>query len=456
MFPSLSITGADLDSQLLYLAFLGLLVLVGTVIRLKVPILRKWHIPASLVGGFVGLILGPYILNVIPAEVMANWSNLTGRLIVIVFAPMFMGIKGFFQKGDGKLALGTVCAHHMNGAMQFALPLLLGALLLEPVFGVNPLFGCIVEEGWIGGHGTAGGMGAVFEPLGFMEGQTLATTSATIGLLFGVIGGVVFINIGIRKGYTNYVKTESKLAIDSTPEIYLEEQPVDTHKAVSTDVINSLAFHATIVALAIFLGYFANLLIFQFTGLFLSWFICSAFVGVILNSLINKTKYSAMMDRATFVNIQGIALDFLVCGAVASLNLTVLVDNVVPLAILMVVSAVQMVWYLFYYCRRVLGQDWFEHGIFFYGSGTGVSATGYLLLRIVDPNYQSNTVKRVALAAPFSWFYGGGVLTTMVPVLVAQRGSLVIGLVFLGVSILFMLIPVVFKIWKKMPANPVD
>ena len=56
---------------------------------------------------------------------------------------------------------------------------------------VNPLFAAIVEEGWAGGHGTAGGMKMVFDSLSYGDGSSLAITSATIGLLYGVIGGTI-------------------------------------------------------------------------------------------------------------------------------------------------------------------------------------------------------------------------------------------------------------------------
>lgn len=455
MFPDLAITGGDLDAQLLYLSLVGVLLFIGSMIRLHVPILRKYHIPAALVGGFIGLLLGPSVLGIIPQAVMTNWSNLSGRLIVIVLAPMFIGVKKFFQKGDFKLFLGSACAYNIIGSFEYAIPLLLSALILEPVFGVSKYFGCIVEEGWLGGHGTAAGMAAVYEQVGYAEGQTLATTSATIGLLFGVIGGVILVNIAIRKRYTKYVKEEGKLVADQT-ELYLEDPPVDTHKTISSDVAGSGAFHAAILSIAVFIGYFMNTFIYKYLGLYISWFVCALVGGVFVNAVLNKTKYANMVDKATLTSISGIALDFLVTGAMASLNLAVIVSNIVPLTILMVTTAILMVVYVFVFCRRVLFDDWFENAIFNFGSGTGVAATGYLLLRVCDPQYRSNVMKRSALITPVSIFFGfgGGYMTSLVPSFVERWGSLYVGLAFLALTIAFILIPALFKVWKKAEPYP--
>ena len=83
-FPLETISNGTITNLLLYVAILGVLLLVASLIRLKVPLLKKWHIPSSLVAGIIGIILGPYCLKLIPSEVMSTWSALGG---VIQLAP---------------------------------------------------------------------------------------------------------------------------------------------------------------------------------------------------------------------------------------------------------------------------------------------------------------------------------------------------------------------------------
>ena len=193
--PIMTISGDTIDGLLIYLSILGILILVATILRLKIPLLKKYYIPASLLAGIIGLILGPYFVGVIPTEITSTWSNLSGKLIVLVFAPMLMG-KG--KKTEGgvefvKKVASSVSWSYLGCFVQYAVPLLMAVFLLVPVFHVPELFGVIVEAGWAGGHGTAAGMAAVYEEIGWLEGQSLAVTSATFGLVYGILGGVVLI-----------------------------------------------------------------------------------------------------------------------------------------------------------------------------------------------------------------------------------------------------------------------
>ena len=99
MIPTASVNGSNLDTLFVSLSILGILLLVGTILRLYVPFFKKYYFPASLIAGFIGLLLGPNILNVIPQNIVSCWSSLSGKLIVLVFAPtmgastlLFVGI----------------------------------------------------------------------------------------------------------------------------------------------------------------------------------------------------------------------------------------------------------------------------------------------------------------------------------------------------------------------------
>ena len=94
MIPTTEITGGTLDALIVYVSILGILLLVASWLRLKIPILKKYHIPAALIAGLIGLILGPHFIGLVPKHITSCWSALSGRLIVFVFAPMLMGNTG--------------------------------------------------------------------------------------------------------------------------------------------------------------------------------------------------------------------------------------------------------------------------------------------------------------------------------------------------------------------------
>ena len=61
-----TLTSAMLTDLLKSLGLLGLFLVIGMFLRAKVKPLQQAFIPASVIGGFLLLILGPQVLNVLP------------------------------------------------------------------------------------------------------------------------------------------------------------------------------------------------------------------------------------------------------------------------------------------------------------------------------------------------------------------------------------------------------
>ena len=93
MIPVEKIAGGTLGNLLYYVAIIGVLLVICTIIRLKVSFLRKAFIPASLLAGILGMILGPHVLGVIPADMMSSIGAIPSHMITIVFACMMLGVK---------------------------------------------------------------------------------------------------------------------------------------------------------------------------------------------------------------------------------------------------------------------------------------------------------------------------------------------------------------------------
>lgn len=434
MIPITAITGATIDASYLYVAILGILLLIATWLRLQFQILKTWHIPSALIAGVIGLIIGPYFIGILPKEVTAYWSSLSGRLIVIVFAPLLMGRRMVSAKRIMNVAAPAVLWSYGATAIQYAYPLLLGVLLFTPLWGINEMFGTIIEQGWAGGHGTAGGMARVFEELNWADGTSLSVTSATVGLIFGIVAGVILINIGVRKGWTKYLHHQAGVQ-NVERELYsFEDKMVGSYNTVNPNVIDSYAFHMGLISVAVFLGWIFNWVIKYYLNFSVAWFVTAMFSGFLLQSLLNKTKWGNAVDKKTMGHLQGMALEFLVAGAVASVNIPVVIKYAAPLIIqqagMMSIQLFLNIWL----CRRILAEDWFENSMLLFGTYTGVVATGLLLLRTCDPEMRSNATEVLAARVPFSsWALGGGLLTSITPGLVVRYGGLKVGLVYLFV-----------------------
>jgi ESS family glutamate:Na+ symporter len=130
-------------------------------------------------------------------------------------------------------------------------------------------------------------------------------------------------------------------------------------------------------------------------------------------------------------------MEFLIVAAIASLNLHLVARAIVPLSVLLLVAFVWTALCLVYVGRRLLPpQYWFELGIINYGMSTGVTASGLMLLRIIDQDFDSGAAEDYALAAPLSSpFVGGGLVTVVViPSLLQSVGVGLTGLIMLALT----------------------
>ena len=257
MIPVEKIAGGTLGNLLYYVAIIGVLLVICTIIRLKVSFLRKAFIPASLLAGILGMILGPHVLGVIPADMMSSIGAIPSHMITIVFACMMLGVRKSENTSsmmhDAAAGLGWLWS---NSFMQVGVACLLCSFLFTPVFGVNELFGSLFEIGFAGGHGTAGGMASVFtDTFNWADGADLGKTTATIGLLAGIFGGMAIINIAVRKKWTK-VLTEPASG-NAAKEVFDEGDPnhePSAYATISQDVVEPFAFHLGIIGLAILIG----------------------------------------------------------------------------------------------------------------------------------------------------------------------------------------------------------
>src|SRR5699024_2394999 len=226
--------------------------------------------------------------------------------------------------------------------------------------GANPLFGTAIEAGWSGGHGTAAGMAEVYNNLNWAEGTSIALTIATIGLVFGVVSGVIIINYAVRKGYTKYIDKSDTLATANEPDIIaIEKQEDSTKTTIKNEVINSFAFHSTIILIAIIIGWMLKYVV-DIVVPGIPLFPLAMIGGLIVGMILKRTTLYDAIDLNTFRTIQSFALDFLIVAAVASMQLPVVVEYFWPLVIVSLVTFAFMIFYFFYLGPRLFKKDWFE------------------------------------------------------------------------------------------------
>src|SRR5699024_1293467 len=99
-------------------------------------------------------------------------------------------------------------------ALVYGVGVLLSQILFTPAFDTPIGFGLILGAGFIGGHAGATAIGHSFSALGWEEALTLGYTSATIGLLLAVLGGMILIKRGTERNETAFIKKFDSLPSD--------------------------------------------------------------------------------------------------------------------------------------------------------------------------------------------------------------------------------------------------
>ena len=444
----------------------GILILVARFIKHKIRLFETLYLPESIIAGFIALILGPGVLGAIalafgvdtesylaggifPETMRTVWSQSPGVFINIVFAALFLGEtipnpREIWRKTAPQVAFGQTLAWG-----QYVIGILVTMLILAPLFNVNPIAGALIEIGFEGGHGTAAGMAATLEQLNFPEGGDLALGIATIGIVSGVLFGTALAHWGRKNGYIQTSPTPVSVG-DAQ---FQETAPTEDHKTVQRRavlmrnlLIDPLSLNFGFTGLAVVIGWLILQVLTWIESI--TWgrggleligaiplFPMALIGGIIIQVVMKRLDLDSLILRRLQERIAGVALDILVVTALATINLAVLGAN---LGVFLTLSLVGIIWNVLafiYLAPRILPVCWFERGIGDMGQSMGVTATGILLIRMVDAENRTGAFESFAYKKLFfEPIVGGGLFTAAAPTLIVQFGS--VSVLFLTCSLL--------------------
>lgn len=446
----------SVNDFLLDFAIASLFIMIGQLIRAKVRIVQQFFIPASMIAGFLALALGRQGADILPFS--DSIDSYAGVLIILIFAAV--GINGFsFSKKEFKAEVDRVGSYFsykvLAQAIQFSLAPLFSILVISKLFPeINYGFGLLLASGFSGGHGTAAAVGSTFERLGFADATDIGMTCATVGILSGIFGGLFFIKIGTKRGWTKYIKSFHYISGDLKTGLIKEENRKSIGKeTVSSMVIDPLAWHLAILLVASGAGMLANQWILAKTGLDLPSYLLSFVIAIAMFLAFKKTGVGNYIEEGLISRISGAATDYLVFFGIASIKIEVIMNYAVPLLLLLLFGIFLVVLTLMYFGAAMNKGSWFERSIFVFGYSTGVFAIGFILLRIVDPENLSKTLNDTALTGPlstpiemFAWSMGPIMLLN------GQHWQFVLG--YLAVMMACIIVNRIFKWWWiKLPLD---
>ena len=425
------------------------LLLVGKIIRVKVKLIQKLFIPPSLIAGLLGLAMGPSGLDWLPFS--NNLGTYAAVLIALVFGALPLSSPKVSMK-EVSDRVGPMWVYAQLGMLlQWAIAGLFGLFVLKLIWpDINDSFGIMLSTGFYGGHGTAAAIGAAYEGLGWDEAGSLGMTTATIGVVCAIIGGLIMIKWAARNKQTAFIADFN----DLPNELRSGLLPQDKRDSIGTATTSSISIESITLQMAfIFVVAFVGYLISQgvkmyYPKLELPVFSCAFIIGLLFKKISDRTGVSDYICPNTTQRLSSFFTDLLVACGVASIKLGVVVKYAVPLIVL-VIFGIVLVWFIsFYFGKHLSKTYWFERSIFAWGWWTGTMAMGIALIRIVDPKLISKAMDDYALAylpiAPIEIL-----LITFVPILFVNGFGLWLMLGCLALSMLLLLLAKKMGWWIK-------
>lgn len=398
--------------------WIGFFLMVGTFLRAKVKFFQTFLFPASLIGGILGFAVLNMGLLGMPSS--SGWKPITpSAFSMITFHLFAFGFVGIGLLQTKKKTSNTVVA---RGALWIA-------LIFGLLFSVQALVGKGVFELWqsvMGGDFFTGNgylLGA-----GFTQGpgqtQAYATiwetthhtaNSLNVGLGFSAIGflvaglvGVPLAFYGVRKGW---LASEQQSALSSA---FLRglmdkgDNPPCAHTTTHPANIDNFGFHLGLMCALYGVAYLFGLAWFIYmpkgiNGLGIGMIFCwGMFMAMLLRKVLNRIDLLHLIDPETVKRMTGTTVDFMICAVFMGIEIKALQDVAFPFVIAIVLGTIATLYLCVWFGRRS-PEYGFERGLTLFGYCTGTAASGLLLLRIVDPDFETPVAVEVGLMNVFAF-----------------------------------------------------
>ena len=394
--------------------WLSLFIGIGVFFKRKVYFFRKYLFPTAIIAGFIGLLSGPEVLNLIELN--------TERLGSIVYHLMAVGSisialkkrehvhsRNIFNSGVYIVSIFVI-----QGIVGFALSL----LLVNTFFpGLFPVFGLLLPLGFGLGPGQAYAIGSQWEKIGFFQGGNIGLSIATIGFLWACIVGVILMNYLIKKGI---FKINSDSVYPKKAKMYKEIDSGELSLTASLDDISIQLFLIGLVYLVTYLtliglneilvpmGIYGETLAQLFWGFH---FIIGTIYAILLKVVINLLKNMQIMTHEypnsyMLQRIAGGSFDYMIAAAITAISLKTLQYYLIPTLLITTAGGIATIIFILWMTRRVFKEHIFENTFAFLGAYTGTFSTGMALLKQVDPGFRSDASENIVLGTAIALFFG--------------------------------------------------
>lgn len=447
--------------------------LVANLIRCNIPLFRRSLLPSALLAGLLILCLKP----------IGAFSNLIDRHVmeIVTYHALGLGFVAMALKNKKiKSATSTMKVVETGAvtASTYILQGLAGVLITVPFFlwvNKSDFFysaGMLLPMGYGQGPGQALNFGTTFSQWAADQGITFHGTDfglsiAAMGFIVGSLVGVIFMNILRRRGKILVGSSGSEQQNAPHVEHYTLEDYESEGEIPHSESIDKLTVQLCLVLLVYALVF---LLMFGIQQLDLGdfgvktlkplvWgfnFLWGTLLGVLVKWIIGRLRKSNLMQREyinnyTLDRIAGTCFDFMIVAGTAAIDFNNLRSLWLPLILVCAVGAVVTFWYVLRCCKRLYPDYKYEAFFSMFGMLTGTASNGMILLREIDPRFETPAANNLVLQTIPALAFGFPVLLLMG----FAPQSLTNTLITMGIMVVALLIFVllIFRPHKKIKTN---
>ncbi|TGG88960.1 hypothetical protein [Geotoga petraea] len=405
--------------------YITLFFAIAILLKKYIPGLKRFIIPNSILAGFVGLILGPNVLGLIPLD-----ADGLGTIIYHLMAIGFIALSlRSVKKSKNVNALNA-------GIIIVSTYLFQGVLGLAMSFGFNifdkqifPGMGLLFPLGFGQGPGQAFSIGTQWEKLGLLNGGGAGLAIAASGFAWATIGGIIILNILI----VNKKKKHEQIQVVPKKEMMVKDYEFSdmdglTIQFVIIGVIYFVVF-LIIQGLKLLLSDMGDLGATLATTLEGFHFVIGALVALLFRKVYDKL-FDLGIAEENYLNdfllhrVSGLVFDFMVAASIAAVMFSEISGIVFYIVLTSLIIGMGTYGFIYFIVKKTIKSHEIENRIGFFGMLTGTISTGMSLLREVDPTLKSGTAENLIYGSGMSLFLGAPLLAILTfPALALKSGD---------------------------------
>lgn len=391
-------------------------ILLANLLRRRIALVRRSLVPTAVLAGFILLLLRSVGALRLDLQVL---EMITYHGIALGFIAMSLRINASRDSGgaltgvkSGALIVGSYLIQAITGLV---ITLVLAYTVMPELFKAA---GILLPMGFGQGPGQANNIGGAYEALGFAGGRSFGLSIAATGYLVASGVGVIALNILVHKGKIRRIEHE-EISGSATVDDFQSKGEIP-----ASESLDRLSMQAALVIIVYLITYvFTKGLTAQISAVSpalaetvnsLLWgfnFIIGSALAILARSALGKLRSANIVTRQyqnnyLLTRISGFAFDLMIVAGISSIEISDLSGLWLPFILMSVLGGAVTWLYLSKVCKKIYPGYYYEGLMSMFGMMTGTISSGVMLLREIDPNYNTPAANNLVLGSTFGIVFG--------------------------------------------------